>query len=154
MERKEGSLAVLVREGKGCKQRLVPYGALEGALVYVDAWLTNAGIKSGAVFRGFYKDNKTVRPTALTPRALLNILGEYPLSIDGQTVTVRPHDLRRTYARRLHDAGMAIAAIQQNLGHADMKTTLGYIGDLAAEQRKPPAVYRLNLARLSQAKGA
>jgi integrase len=123
-------------------------------LVYVDAWLTNAGISSGAVFRGFYRDNKHVRTTALTSRAVQMILAEYPISIDGQRVHVRPHDLRRTYARRLHDAGMAIAAIQQNLGHADVKTTLGYIGDLSAEQRKPPAVYRLNLARLSQSKGA
>jgi hypothetical protein len=31
--------------------------------------------------------------------------------------------------------------IQQNLGHSNLQTTLGYIGDLSIEQRKPPSVY-------------
>ena len=42
-----------------------------------------------------------------------------------------------------------MVAIQQNLGHADVKTTLGYIGELDAEKRRPPAIYRLDLQSLN-----
>jgi integrase len=68
--------------------------------------------------------------------------------IDGQRRRVRPHDLRRTYARRLYEAGLDLVAIQQNLGHADVKTTLGYIGTLDADRRRAPAVYSFDLRAL------
>ncbi len=68
--------------------------------------------------------------------------------MNGERVWVKSHDLRRTYARRLYEAGMAPLEIQQNLGHADLQTTLGYIGTLGAAQRRPPAVYAFDLSRL------
>jgi len=61
---------------------------------------------------------------------------------------VTPHDLRRTYARRLYEGGLDVVAIQQNLGHADLKTTLGYIGTLDADRRRAPAVYNFDLRAL------
>jgi site-specific recombinase XerD len=103
------------------------------------------------VFRGFYKGSKRVRATRLTARAVQNIVGSYPLMIDGHLGRVQPHDLRRTYARRLYEAGVDIEAIRQNLGHSDRKTTQGYIGTLGAELRKPPAVYDFDLGGLSEA---
>jgi site-specific recombinase XerD len=143
-----GELALHVRSGKGCKERLVPYGELDWVLVVVDAWLGAAGVEEGPVFRGFYRGNKTLRPGSLSVRAIQYLLERYPIAVDGDLVTVRPHDLRRTYARRLYEAGMAPVEIQQNLGHADLKTTLGYIGTLDADQRRPPAVYSFDLSRL------
>lgn len=44
-------------------------------------------------------------------------------------------------ARRLYESGVELLAIQQNLGHADLKTTQGYIGTLDADARKPKRVY-------------
>ena len=41
-------------------------------------------------------------------------------------------------------------AIQQNLGHADTKTTLTYIGTLDASQLKASAIYNFDLARLAE----
>ena len=55
----------------------------------------------------------------------------------------------RIYARRLYEAGFDLVAIQQNLGHADVKTTLGYIGELDAGKRGPPAIYAFDLERLN-----
>lgn len=136
----DGALAVLVREGKGGKQRLVPYGALDWALVLVDAWLRHAGIASGPVFRGFYKGNRRVRPGALTVRAVQLILAEYPVTDGhGGAVTVKPHDCRRTYARRFYEehGDTALVALQQNLGHASLETTIHYVGAMSSEQRKP-----------------
>lgn len=72
----------------------------------------------------------------------------YPIYADGEAISVAPHDLRRTYARLLHDAQVPVVAIQQNLGHATLETTLRYIGDLHIEQRKPPPILRPNMSWL------
>ena len=69
--------------------------------------------------------------------------------VDGKLAKVKPHDLRRTYARRLYEAGVDLVAIQQNLGHASQQTTLGYIGTLDVARRKPPAVYSFDLSSLN-----
>ncbi len=143
-----GSLALHVRKGKGAKERLVPYGLLEWVLAIVDAWLRAASIVDGPAFRGFYRGNRRLRASRLTERAVQDILDAYPVMVDGRLMRLNPHDLRRTYARRLYEAHVDLLAIQQNLGHSDSKTTLGYIGQLDAESRKPPAVYRFDLSKL------
>ncbi|MBZ0292318.1 MAG: tyrosine-type recombinase/integrase [Anaerolineae bacterium] len=136
-----GELALYIRAGKGRKRRLIPYGELDWVLVYVDRWLENAGIESGAVFRGFYKGNKTLRKTRISKRAVSYLVTAYPITIGGETQVVQPHDLRRTYAHRLYEAGVDINRIRQNLGHTNLQTTLGYIGELDAHQRRPPAIF-------------
>ena len=118
-------------------------------LAIVDKWREAAGIDQGPVFRGFYKGNRKLRPGRLSLRAVEYIVGAYPVRRGGERVRLKPHDLRRTYARRLHEAGLSPAAIQQNLGHADVKTTLGYIGQLDAGQRRPPAIYAFDLRSLN-----
>ncbi len=145
-----GELALHVREGKGCKERLVPYGDLSWALTIVEKWLQMAriGDKDSAVFCGFWRGGRKTRRGSLSRRAVQLILGEYPIAINGDLVTVKPHDLRRTYARRLYEAGMDLVAIQQNLGHATLETTLSYIGTLDADKRRAPAVYSFDLGVL------
>jgi site-specific recombinase XerD len=147
-QRLGGELALHVREGKGCKERLIPYGELSWVLAIVDHWLSGAGIEGGPVFRGLYKGGKRLRPGRLSVRAIQYILASYPVMVAGDMVNVRPHDLRRTYARRLYEAGVDLVAIQQNLGHAAVKTTLGYIGTLDATRRRAPAIYTFDLAQL------
>lgn len=146
----DGELCVHVRQGKGCKTRAVPYGAGEWCLAIVDKWLGAAGIEQGAVFRGFYKGGQRLRSNRLTTRAVQQIVRAYPVMVKGAMTRVAPHDLRRTYARRCYDEGMAPIAIQQNLGHADLNTTLRYIGELDAEQRRPPALYDFDLVALDR----
>jgi integrase/recombinase XerD len=149
-QRLGGELALHVRRGKGDKDRLIPYGSLSWVLVLVDCWLESAGISGGPVFRGFYKDGKTLRPGGLSVRAAQYILESYPVVLDGKVTQVRFHDLRRTYARRLYEAGLDLVAIQQNLGHVNSQTTLSYIGELGADKRRPPMVYRFDLGRLEK----
>jgi integrase len=138
-----GELSLLVRSGKGKKQRLVPYGPLDWCLVYVERWLKAAQITSGAVFRGVFLGDKRVRKTRLTERAVNQIMHRYPVSINGVMTVVRPHDLRRTYARSAYLHGMDAERIRQNLGHAHLSTTQEYIGRLSGEQRRPPEMFRL-----------
>ena len=60
-------------------------------------------------------------------------------SLDG--VTVKPHDLRRTYAKAYYDAGGDLVSLSQQLGHESTATTLGYIGEMDADKRAPPEMY-------------
>jgi integrase/recombinase XerD len=151
-----GELALRIRAGKGGKQRMIPYGPMDWCLLYVERWLDLAEITSGAVFRGFYKGNKTVRKTRITLRAVNLILNKYPIMIDGELRAVKPHDLRRTYARNAYENGMDMERIRQNLGHVSLQTTQTYIGALDAEQRRPPLMFdpphRLELLRSQTAK--
>jgi site-specific recombinase XerD len=143
-----GALGLLIRHGKGDKQRITPYGELSFAVAIVDAWLKHAGISDGPIFRGFFRGNRKVRQTALTTVAIENIISSYPVSRDGQTTAVKPHDLRRTYAKLAYLSGMPLVAIQQNLGHASIQTTIAYIGDLDSKQRQPKGFLSFNLASL------
>lgn len=152
----DGRRGVRVREGKGAKQRFVPYGAMDFCLSYVDAWLTQAGIRTGAVFRGFRdrhlldENLGTFEPAdvlprlteRLTTRAVQDILKQYPLMIDGELRAIRPHDTRRTYAKLCADMGMELSAIRDNLGHSDSKITQRYIGDADMEKRLAPELLR------------
>ena len=137
----EGAEACRVRHGKGNKQRLVPYGALIWGLDAVDSWLEEARIERGYVFRGLYRGNRRIRPGRLNETSIQRLLRQYPIALQERTVIVRPHDLRRTYARRLYEAGMKLEAIQQNLGHESAETTRGYIGQLGIAQRLPQEAY-------------
>ncbi len=139
-----GELSVMVREGKGKKQRLIPYGEHLWALRFTHRWLAAASTKEEEpVFKGFYR-GEAIRPTSLSTRAVQQIVGSYAVESDtGQRLQVRPHDLRRTYARLCHDAGMGILAIQRNMGHADSSTTEGYIGNLDGTQRRSRSGIRL-----------
>jgi len=135
-----GAPALHVRRGKGAKERLVPYGALDWVLKIVARWLFHAGITEGPVFRGFYK-NKRVRLERLAVRTVNKILDHYPILIGDEMRVVNPHDLRRTYARQLYESGVDLLAIRDNLGHSDSRTTLKYIGAMDVEKRKPPSLY-------------
>ncbi|MCY3832812.1 MAG: site-specific integrase [Chloroflexi bacterium] len=136
-----GELSLRVREGKGSKQRLIPYGPLDWCLMYVDAWLREAGIKAGPVFRGIRRGGKTVRPKGIGAWTVNDIMNCYPISIDGALCLVKPHDLRRTYARNAYDFGMDLERIRQNLGHTSLGTTQTYIGELAGRDRHPPNMF-------------
>ena len=144
-----GELSLRVREGKGRKARLVPYGPNDWALAIVEAYLGAFGIEGGPVFRGYYRGFQTQRSNRLSTRQVQNIVGGYPITVRGRPTTVRPHDLRRTYARLLFEAGTDLVTIQQNLGHAQTKTTLGYIGTLDGSARRPAAsVAQFDIGRL------
>jgi integrase len=149
-----GELAIHVRHGKGNKERLIPYGELDWCLVLVDSWIKAAEITEGAVFRSYYEGFRKQRPNdkgefRLSVRAVELIIRSYYIPINGELRSVAPHDLRRSYARALFDSGMPILAISQNLGHANIKTTQGYIGPLDDSTRAPSGdIYRYDVSKL------
>jgi site-specific recombinase XerD len=142
-----GVLALEVRDGKGSKQRMIPYGAMDWALALTEYWLKAAGITEGPVFRSILKSG-LLGQDYLSVKTVERVLNSYPIVVDGELVEVLPHDLRATYARNCWNAGMSEFAIQQNMGHATGKTTQGYIGRLDGEERSPSAIFTFDLSKL------
>lgn len=139
-QRQDGELGLLIKSGKGCKQRMVFYGELSWLLpLFLEPWLEAAGITEGAVFRSFWKGGGL--RGRLSGRAVQNVLKGYPIFIGGKQARARPHDCRRTFARRCYEALQDPLSIKQQMGHEDLGTTLGYIGTLDASRRRAPAIY-------------
>lgn len=142
-----GELALQVKHGKGSKERAIPYGSNSWCLMFVDLWLKVSGITEGALFRGMRKGDR-VTDNRIHIRAINQILDKYKIVIDGKETKIDPHDLRRSYAKRLYLTGMDIIAIRDNLGHVDIKTTQGYIGQMDIDERTPKNGLRIDLSKV------
>lgn len=113
--------ALLVRHGKGNKERLVYLPT--GAHAALRAWLVRRGVAPGPLFVAVRKgDHLTER--ALTDQAIYYILQKRQQEAGLRHFT--PHDLRRTFAGDLLDAGEDISTVQQAMGHSSVNTTVGY----------------------------
>lgn len=106
---KQGKPGVLVERGKGAKRRFVFLHDAADFTPVVDDWLRFAAIAQGVVFD-------------IKPRAFAYRLKRY--------TEAKPHDLRRSYARALYDAGAPVEFIRQQMGHVKVETTLLYVGIL------------------------
>lgn len=110
---------VMVRSGKGNKDRLVPLG--EPALDALKAWraaMPVAWSLDGAVITN-------LRGGRLTPRSVQNIVARRVLAA-GLDSAVTPHGLRHCFATHLLNAGADLRSIQEMLGHASLQTTQRY----------------------------
>lgn len=122
LQRLNGQPALRIRHGKGDKQRLMIYGVMEDYVLPVMDWLEVSGITDGFVFRALSPDGNSILGDTLTARAFAYRMKAYTGG------SVRPHDLRRSYARNLYDAGASIEFIRQQLGHEKVETTMLYVG--------------------------
>lgn len=122
IQQREGRWVLVDIEGKGAKVRSVPMPSW--AWVAVDAWLTAANIGEGPVFRSLWRDG-TFRRDAMTSQAIYNMVAEYATVLG---VDVRPHDLRRSFAKLAHKGDAPLEQIQFSLGHGSVKTTERYVG--------------------------
>ena len=118
---KEGTL--VVRKGKGSRQRVVPLG--KNAVKYVREYLTRIRPR-------YAKKNPKVRSVFLsdegkpiTGDAIRSALFKYKKSA-GITKTASPHSFRRCCATHLLQQGADIRYVQKLLGHRRMRTTQHY----------------------------
>lgn len=118
---------VLVRHGKGAKDRLVPMGI--PAAEALRAWLEKRGhlavkgasLKSGPVKALFLGS----RGGRLNDREVRRILDKRLLET-GLDSALSPHGLRHSFASHLLAAGADLKSIQEMLGHSSLAATERY----------------------------
>jgi len=110
---------VMVRSGKGNKDRLVPIG--EPALDALKAWRREMPIAwepDGPILTN-------LRGGRLTSRSVENIVARR-IAAAGVRTKITPHGLRHCFATHLLDRGADLRSIQEMLGHASLATTQRY----------------------------
>lgn len=120
--KKQGERVVISLTGKGNKRRMIPIS--EKLAQLLDEWWERNGRSSGLVIRSVAKGGRL--GNRMSGQAVLDMVQKYGRMIDKEEL--RPHDLRRTYARIGYDAGIDIGQISKLLGHASIKTTQQYLG--------------------------
>lgn len=137
---------VLTVHGKRNKVRTVPIE--NGAKTALDDWLAIRGDDAGALFWHVRKGGALVN-RRMTTQAIYSIMAKR-----GEAAGVKefsPHDLRRTFAGDLLDAGADISTVQKLMGHANVTTTAGY--DRRGERAKKDAAKRLHFPYQTRQKG-
>jgi integrase len=66
-----------------------------------------------------------VQAGAMSAQAIFGVVAAYAAALG---VAVRPHDLRRTFAKLAHQGGAPLEQIQLSLGHSSLLTTERYLG--------------------------
>ncbi len=110
---------VMVRSGKGNKDRLVPIG--EPALDALKAWqraMPIAWESDGPVIIN-------LRGGRLTTRSVEMIL-QRRIAAAGVSAGITPHGLRHSFATHMLSNGADLRSIQEMLGHASLATTQRY----------------------------
>lgn len=110
------TLAVVVREGKGSKQRTVYINDLTSK--HLIEYLSKRNVTGDYLFY-----NKAKQP--LNPGGVRHILKT--IEERAGIANVHPHRFRRTFATGLANRGMEIQEIGKLLGHSNLNTTLTYV---------------------------
>ena len=116
----------LVVHGKGNKIRTVPF--VNDSLIVFSDWM--------AFRNGISTDLSPDSPLLMIPRygthkpgkTFVDNLVKDVCARSGIERSVSNHTLRRTCARMWYRAGVPLATISSLLGHADVKTTVKYLG--------------------------
>ena len=125
--------------GKGGKQRLVPLSPTVEPLL--ENWLELRGDSDGPLFCPIDRRGNLRLGHTLSGEAIRQILSRRTVATG--LAAISPHDLRRTYAGDLLDAGADLPAVQQLMGHASPSTTSRY--DRRGDRARRSAAERLTL---------
>ncbi len=128
---------VVVRHSKGNKSRVV--WLADGALGAARAWVEVRGDDAGPLFYRIRRGGHLV-DARLTDQAILVILTKRLSQAHVKPFTA--HDLRRTFAGDLLDAGADLVTVQKLMGHASPNTTARY--DRRDETTKRDAARKLH----------
>jgi site-specific recombinase XerD len=122
VQQRDGRWVIVDLAGKMGRIRSVPIPLWAHAAMV--RWKEAAGISEGAVFRSVTRHGR-LTPRRLSPQGVFTIVKTYA---DKLQVAVRPHDLRRSFARFAHIGLAPLEQIQLSLGHASVMTTEIYLG--------------------------
>jgi site-specific recombinase XerC len=119
---RDGHWVIVDLAGKRGRIRSVPIPLWAHAAV--TRWKDVAGLAKGAVFRSVTRHGR-LTPRQISPQGVFMIVKTYA---DQLQAVVRPHDLRRSFARLAHTGQAPLEQIQLSLGHASVVTTELYLG--------------------------
>lgn len=122
IQQREGRWVIVDLTGKRNKTRSIPMPSWCKAAI--DAYTNTTGIVEGALFRSMRRGDN-LQESGMTPQAIFDVVRTYAEVIG---VAVRPHDLRRTFAKLAHAGDAPLEQIQLSLGHSSVQTTERYIG--------------------------
>jgi integrase/recombinase XerC len=111
---------VLVRQGKGNRERVVPLNA--EAREAVNEWLK---VRPVAACSRLWLSIESGTDEGLTGRAVQRVLKRY--GEDAGIEKLTPHVLRHSFAKNLTNKGVGIEKVAQLLGHENLNTTQIYI---------------------------
>jgi len=136
---REGRWVIVDLLGKRSKVRSVPMPSW--AKSAIDAWVSAAGITSGPLFLSVRRGGH-MQAEGMTAQAIFDVVKLYAAQIN---IDVRPHDLRRTFAKLAHKGKAPLEQIQMSLGHASIQTTERYLGVSQDLQSAPCDVLGLRI---------
>lgn len=122
LQQREARWVIVDLVGKRNKMRSIPMPSW--AKASIDAWAEASGADSGFVFRSMRRGGR-VQGGGMTSQAIFDVVSEYAEQVG---VTVKPHDLRRSFAKLAHKGSAPIEQIQLSLGHSSVQTTERYLG--------------------------
>lgn len=127
VERLQLDQGLVLLEGKGSKQRLVPVGAF--ATVALLGWLEEGRPVLEGRRRGPPRRSPlvflTVRGGPMSRQAVFQRIRGHAVKA-GISRDLSPHKLRHSFATHLLEGGADLRAVQSMLGHADISTTQIY----------------------------
>lgn len=107
--------------GKRNKTRTVPIR--NGARAALEDWLSVRGQDPGPLFWHIRKGGEMF-PRRLTTQAVYQVMETR--AKQAGVASFSPHDMRRTFAGDMLDAGADISTVQRLMGHSNVSTTAGY----------------------------
>jgi site-specific recombinase XerD len=122
IQQRDGRWVIVDLAGKQGRIRSVPIPLWTYAAI--SRWKDMAGIPGGPVFRSVTRHGHLTE-RQLSPQGVFMIVKTYAAQLH---VAVRPHDLRRSFARLAHTGQARLEQIQLSLGHASVVTTEIYLG--------------------------
>jgi len=111
---------VLVRQGKGNKERIVPLNS--DAREALNEWLK---VRPSSDCSRLWVSIESGTDQGLTGRAVQRVLKRY--GEDAGIEKLTPHVLRHSFAKNLTNKGVGIEKVAQLLGHENLNTTQIYI---------------------------
>lgn len=136
-QNESGQRGIYIRKGKHSKARVVVLNGwnswvIRAVKAYTDAIGIDPQITPDVlVFRGMKRvkgGGYSSQGNSLTTRNAERAIAEYQAEYQGESVTVSPHDLRRTYAKLCKQSGMSWEALRANMGHSSVTVTERYVG--------------------------
>jgi integrase len=140
IQQREGRWCVVDLLGKGGRVRSIPIA--NWVKESIDAWALTGKVFESYLFYPLDRCNGRKPRKPITGQGVFIIARFYAKQLG---LNIRPHDLRRTFAKLAYKGNSDLVQIQASLGHTDPKTTLRYLGGVQDFANAPCDHLGLNL---------